>query len=479
MPELLHGLVRRRRLGLGVERVVFALVLQRILASGSDRAGAQGIPTVYARGCEAIRLPQDSRALRVLWPHKARIEQALSQKGLDLFARPLDLVFFDTTSLDFEGQGPEGLARLGHSQDHRPDHPQVILGVLMRRDGLPIACEVWPGNTADLTRLTFIATMLRQRFAIERVVVVCDRGMVSRKTLDALTAQGFQSIVGMKLRGLLEVWAEGLARAGRYQVVRENLPLKGVRVEDRRDVVCPNPEEAAKDRADREKILAALEQQLAQGGIQRLIPHRGDRRFLGVRAGRFELDTRRAHEHARYDGKSGLRTTTDPPAEEVALASKHRLWIERLFRELRPLLKTCPIYHHRVKDHVKGHLFGCFLAPLARGGPPEEDRGARPEGGVGRSPPRPLAAPGPHAPPGRPPVLAAHRAPPASPKWPSRPSASGCHPSRSSSTALASQQPCSGKNSGTARPSNQNLPMATVEDGSEHAQDGGAFQRAD
>lgn len=362
LPPLLHGLVRRRRLGFDFERVVFALVLQRILAPGSDRAGAKWIETVHARGFEALRLAHYYRALRVLWQHKATIEQALYQRGLDLFNQPLDLVFFDTTSLYFEGRGPEGLAKLGKSKDHRPDHPQVILGVVMRRDGLPIACEVWPGNTADVTRLTVIAEILRQRFALDRVVVVCDRGMVSKKTLTALTAHGFQYIVGMKMRGLLEVRRKVLARAGRYHVVRENLHVKEVRVDDRRYVVCFNPDEAAKDRQDREKILAALEKKLAGGGVKQLIPNRGYRRFLRVRAGQAVIDGRRVREDERYDGKYVLRTTTDLPAEEVALAYKNLLWIERLFRELKSLLETRPIYHHWVKDNVKGHIFGCFLA---------------------------------------------------------------------------------------------------------------------
>jgi hypothetical protein len=362
LPALLRRLVRRRRLAFAFERVVFALVLQRILAPGSDRAGMKWAETVHARGFESLRLPHYYRALRVLWEKKVPIEQALYEKGLDLFNQPLDLVFFDTTSLYFEGAGPEGLARRGKSKDHRPDHPQVILGILMRRDGLPIACEVWPGHTADVTRVTVIADLLRKRFAIQRVVVVCDRGMVLAKNLAALEALGFPSIVGVKMRGVREVRDEVLARAGRYQLVRENLQVKEVQVEDRRYVVCFNPEEAAKDRADREQILATLEKKLARGGVKRLIPNRGYRRFLKIRAGQCTIDQQRVAGDARYDGKYVLRTSTDLPADEVALAYKNLLWIERLFRDLKSLLETRPIYHHWVKDNVKGHIFACFLA---------------------------------------------------------------------------------------------------------------------
>jgi hypothetical protein len=362
IPDLMHRLVRSGRLGFDFERVVFALVLQRILAPGSDRAGAKWIHTVHARGFQDLKLPYYYRALRILWQKKAAIEQALYQRGLDLFNQPVDLVFFDTTSLYFEGKGPPGLAKLGKSKDHRPDHTQVVVGVLMRRDGLPIGCEVWPGNTADVTRLQGIAKLLRERFNIREVVVVCDRGMVSEENLQELEKVGFGYIVGTKMRGNKEVRSKVLSRAGRYQVVRENLSVKEVRVGDRRYVICYNPEEAAKDRSDREKILAMLKTKLASGGVKKLIPNRGYRRYLSVTGGRFEINERQVREEERFDGKYVLRTTTDLPTEDVALAYKNLLWIERLFRDLKSLLETRPIYHHWVKDNVKGHIFGCFLA---------------------------------------------------------------------------------------------------------------------
>src|SRR5262249_55765768 len=204
--------------------------------------------------------------------------------------------------------------------------------------------------------------LLRKRVAIQRVGVVGDRGMVSAKNLAALEALGVQSIVGVKMRGVREVRDEVLARAGRYPLVRENRQVKEVQLEDRRYIVCFNPEEAAKDRADREQILATLEKKLASGGVKRLIPNRGYRRFLKIRAGQCTIDQQRVEEDTRYDGKYVLRTTTDLPAEEVALAYKNLLWIERLFRDLKSLLETRPIYHHWLKDNAKGHIFACFLA---------------------------------------------------------------------------------------------------------------------
>jgi len=362
LPKLLRGLIQRGRLSFDFERAVFAIVLQRILAPGSDRAGSKWIETVFARGFDRLRLQHFYRALALLWRKKEAIEQALYRRELGLFNQKLDLVFFDTTTLYFEGKGPEGLAKLGKSKDYRFDHPQVVVGIVMRRDGRPIACEVWPGNTSDVTRLTVVADVLKKRFSIDRVVVVCDRGMVSAASLRALEERGFDYIVGMKMRGLLEVREDVLSRAGRYQVVRDNLHVKEVRIGDRRYVICLNPDEAHKDRADREKILAALHKKLADGGVKRLIPNRGFRRFLKITSGSYAIDEARVREEERYDGKYVLKTTTDLPAEEVALAYKNLLWIERLFRDLKSLLETRPIFHHWVKDNVKGHIFGAFLA---------------------------------------------------------------------------------------------------------------------
>jgi len=186
--------------------------------------------------------------------------------------------------------------------------------------------------------------------------------MVSEANLAALTQAGYQYIVGMKMRGLKEVRDEVLARAGRYQLVNERLQVKEVRVAERRYVVCYNPEEAAKDRHDRDAILATLEKKLAAGGIKKLLNNRGYKRFLKTTSGGATIDWRRAKDDARYDGKFVLRTTTTLPAAEVARAYKELTFIERLWRELKDVMRLRPIFHHKVKENVLGHIFACFLA---------------------------------------------------------------------------------------------------------------------
>ncbi len=362
LQALLREVARRRKLGFDFERMVFAPVLQRLCEPGSDLRGSKWIDTVHEPGFAPLQLRHFYRCLAPLWSAKARIERALYERGLDLFNQTLDLVFFDTTSTYFAGTSLDGWAKGGKSKDHRPDHLQLVVGVVMRKDGTPITCEIWPGNTADVTTLVPVVKGLQGRFQIQKVVIVCDRGMVSAANLAAITAAGYEYIVGMKRRRNVEVRDEVLARAGRYQEVAENLRVKEVWVEDRRYVICENPEEAAKDRADREAILEKLRQKLAAGGVKALIANRGYKRFLRVRGTAAEIDVQAIAAEARYDGRYILRTTTSLPAAEVALAYKQLCWIERLWRDLKDVMEVRPIFHHLKKDNVRGHIFVCFLA---------------------------------------------------------------------------------------------------------------------
>jgi hypothetical protein len=362
LDAFFKAIAARRRLGFDLERAVFALVLQRLLSPGSDLQGSKWIRTVEAEGFDKLQLPHFYKTLGVLWRSKEQVEQHLYRRGLDLFNQGVDLVFFDTTSTYFEGVSWEGWAKRGMSRDHRPDHLQLILGVVMRRDGVPISCEIWPGNTADVKTLTAILDAMKQRFRIRKVVLVCDRGMVSAANLKAVAAAGYQYIVGMRMRRNLEVREQVLRRAGRYREVKHNLHVKEVFVDERRYVVCCNPERAEKDRKDRAAILDKLTQKLSRGSVKGLIGNVGYRRFLKAYGAGVEIDQKRVQDDERYDGKYVLRTNTTLPAAEVAEAYRQLTWIERLWRELKDVMEVRPIYHHQKKDNVKGHIFAAFLA---------------------------------------------------------------------------------------------------------------------
>jgi hypothetical protein len=388
IEQLLDG----RRFEFDVERAVFLTVLHRLFTSGSDRAADKWKTDYQIEGCDSLQLhhlyramawlgeelPQDQQAGKTPFAPrctKDRIEEGVFDYRRDLFT-DLQLVFFDTTSISFEGEGGQDLGQRGFSKDHRPDLYQMVVGAVLDAQGRPICCERGPGNTTDVTTLTPVVDRLRSRFGIRRVCIVADRGMISQETLAALEQpeRGWQYILGARMRSQNEVKDEVLSRAGRYRVVHPKrvkgddpspLKVKKVWVGDRRYVVCLNDDEARKEAADREAIVAALREQL-RSGDKSLVGNKGYRRYLsGSDSPRFQIDEAKLAEEARSDGKWVLRTNTDLDSAEVALQYK-RLWmVERWFRSCKSLLQTRPI-SHRCDEAIRGHVFCSFLALVLR-----------------------------------------------------------------------------------------------------------------
>jgi Transposase DDE domain len=387
---VLEQLLAPRHFAFAVERAVFLTVLHRLLQPGSDRAADKWKHDYLLDGAADLDLHHLYRAMAWLGETlpaeqqrgstrlvplctKDRIEEGIFQRRRDLFTQ-LEVVFFDTTSIYFEGEGGEELGQYGHSKDHRPDLYQMIVGAVLDGDGRPICCAMWPGNTTDVKTLIPIVDDLYRRFGIVKVCIVADRGMISQETIDDLDQQGWPYILGARMRRCKEVREQVLNDRGRFRVVHPKsrdpkdpspLKVKDVRIEDRRYVVCVNEDEVKKDRADREAILAGLREQLQQGD-KSLVGNKGYRRYLKVEGpGHFAIDEAKIAEEARYDGTWVLRTSTDFPTAEVALQFK-RLWqVEQWFRSCKSLLETRPIYHQR-DETIRGHVFCSFLALLLR-----------------------------------------------------------------------------------------------------------------
>jgi transposase len=385
--QVLLALGGRRRFEFALERAVFLTVLHRLFAPGSDRAAEKWKDDYAIAGAEELALHQLYRAMAWLGEpldkstsasgyglrtRKDVIEEELFARRRDLFST-LDLVFFDTTSIYFEGEGGESLGQYGHSKDHRPDLKQMVVGVVLDRAGYPLCSEMWPGNTTDVKSLVPIVERLRGRFQVGEVCIVADRGMISAETMAQIQARGWRYILGVRMRRSQEANHGVLARAGRYEEVYPKsaepkapapLKVKEVWVEARRYVVCLNEEEAAKDRHDRDAIVAALRKALKHGD-KSLIGNRGYRRFVKASGERFAIDEEKIRQEARFDGKWVLTTNTELSARELALKYKQLWQVEAIFRTMKSELATRPIYH-KCDDTIRGHVFCSFLALVLR-----------------------------------------------------------------------------------------------------------------
>ncbi len=187
IEQLLNG----RRFECDVERAIFLTVLHRLFAPGSDRAADKWKTDYQIDGCEPLQLhhlyramawlgeelPQDQQKDKTPFAPrciKDRIEEEVFHHRRDLFT-DLQLVFFDTTSIYFEGEGGQDLGQRGFSKDHRPDLYQMVVGAVLDGQGRPICCELWPGNTTDVTTLIPVVDRLRSRFGVRRICIVADR----------------------------------------------------------------------------------------------------------------------------------------------------------------------------------------------------------------------------------------------------------------------------------------------------------------
>jgi transposase len=372
-----------------LERAVFLTVLHRLFSPGSDRAADKWRVDYRIDGVESLSLHHLYRTMAWLGESLPETEQAdkspfaprctkdvieerLFDRRRDLFTS-LDLVFFDTTSIYFEGEGGETLGQRGHTKDSRPDLNQMVVGIVLDSEGNPLLSEMWPGNTTDVKTLVPIVNRLQQRFGVVNVCIVTDRGMISQETMAALEERHWFYILGARLRSTTEVREEVLSRGGRYQLVYPKsaistdpspLKVKEVMIDARRYVVCINEDQATKDAADREAILAGLREKLTQGS-KALVGNKGFRKYLSKPAAGFVIDEEKVKAEARYDGKWVLRTNTDLPADVIALTYKQLWAVEDIFRTMKSTLETRPI-HHKRDETIRGHVFCSFLAIVLR-----------------------------------------------------------------------------------------------------------------
>jgi transposase len=419
---LLHGLWHRlgidtalrqllgpRRFTTDVERVLFALVANRAVDPCSKLAATEWAERdVAIPGLDGFSDDQAYRAMDLLVEAdaQAQVQEAVFFATANLLNLTVDVLLFDTTSTYFETDTPDlnedgslGFRRYGHSKDHRSDLPQIVIGLAVTPEGIPVRVWCWPGNTSDVTVLPEVRDAMRD-WKLGRVITVVDRGFSSNANLEHLRKGGGHWIAGERMRDKAGDAAEALSRQGRYTTVTEHLQVKEVRLDSTpgvRWVVCFNTAEAAKDKTTRDTAIERLETELARITDARaaaekalktaktakttarltaelaghtkaecaLRDHPTLSRWLRQTAsGRLVIDKAKVAAEAKLDGKY-LLSTSDPhlsPAQ-VALGYKNLLEAERGFRDLKSTLELRPVFH-RLEHRIRAHVLICWLALL-------------------------------------------------------------------------------------------------------------------
>ncbi|MCK4422950.1 MAG: IS1634 family transposase, partial [Candidatus Omnitrophica bacterium] len=214
-------------------------MLNRLLEPKSELVTHQWVNTVY--GLNKVEDPhQWYRSLDFLIDHKEKLEQDLFTKDMDLFNQTIDVVLMDTTSIVYWGDGGKAdkILDYGYSKQKRFDLKQVIVGIFMTKDGIPIGHEVYPGNTNDIKAFKEMIAAIKGRHSIRRVVIVCDRGMVSKENLNNLRKDGYEYVVGMRMRQLRKMDVGSVLETEDMCKVSDTLSAKEIEYEGRRLIVC-------------------------------------------------------------------------------------------------------------------------------------------------------------------------------------------------------------------------------------------------
>ena len=417
--EIMTAMLGRARRDAATERVLFALVANRALEPSSKLAAAHWA----GRKAHIDRLPAttDDACYRAMdWLHQVRgpLEKQVFSHVATALDLEVDLLFFDTTSTYFEvdaedepvlrgkdgspdpaagapagdggraaasdgdegtagpnGQEMAGFRVFGKSKDHRDDLPQIVIGMAVTRNGIPVRVWCWPGNTADSALIRQVKDDMRD-WTLAKIVWVADRGFTSKANRRYLRRGDHHYIIGEKLRSGSAEAAAALSRQGRYQEITGNLRVKEVKIsDDERFVICHNPEGAERDAAIRARLLTQLKEKIdgtdklsatRRAELRGVISTRpGLNRYLRVTpGGLLRIDAAAARAEENLDGKYLLRAS-DPKlsAADIALGYRQLLEVERGWRDLKQVIDLRPVYH-RLEQRIRAHVILCWLALL-------------------------------------------------------------------------------------------------------------------
>ena len=384
LSEKIGRRVRGRKVDFPVAEAALAMVLNRLVSPRSKLALTRWMQRVYLPQWEGIGLQVQHlyRALDLLEEASGEIEEELFHDQRNLFEPGLDMIFYDLTSTYFEGGGPEE-ARWGYSRDKRSDRPQILVGLLLNRDGLPLAHKVFPGNRQDAATVPEVLKGLRERFGLQRVIFVGDRGMVSGANLQALEGAGYEYIIGLRKRAGKQCW-EALQQVGEedWQQMDAGLRLASVDAgEGVRVIIC----HSAGREAEEGEILHSKLQRGGEG-LEKTAASKA-RGSKALRRAQAALTKAKASKYFELwledDGRLGfaereeviareremlgmylLQTDAEQlSAQEAVRAYKQLQEVEDAFKEMKDFLKLRPVYHYR-QGRVEAHVFVCVLAYL-------------------------------------------------------------------------------------------------------------------
>lgn len=377
--EILSKHIVQKNFQTPVGQAVFAMIANRCLAPKSKLAVTTWVgKQVYIPDLPEIDVQVLYRAMDFLLEYQEELEKEIYWSVADILNLEVDILFFDTTSTYFETDEETALKKRGYSKDKRKDLPQVVIGLAVTRDGIPVKHWVFPGNTQDMETIERVKSDLSD-WRLNRLIFVHDAGMSSEDNLRYLQRGGGHYIAGRKLKSGEKEAKAALSQRGPYTKINEKLFAKEIIVGEgekrKRLVLVKNLEEQQRHRTVRQEIIETVEEKVNVINNRRVRSHNKEVCELMSHAvygkyikelgdGRLKVDKTKAARESRYDGKFLIETSDDTlSVEDVVFGYKQLYDVEHAFRSLKTTLKLRPNYHSK-DDRIRCHIFLCFLALL-------------------------------------------------------------------------------------------------------------------
>jgi transposase len=395
LEEILGKAAATSKIEFDVAAAIFSMVLNRLLSPSSKLKVFEN-QSRYV-GVKNVDLQHFYRALDFLCDQKNLIEKAIFEKNRSLFNMKVDIVFYDVTTLYFESQRSNDLKDFGYSKDCKFNEVQIVLGLLVDREGRPVGYDVFPGNTFEGKTLETALIKLKKKFNIDKIIIVADRGMNSKFNLQSIRAAGYDYIVGCKLRKMPKNIKEQATDIASYntsfEMELDGNPSKKIMIKmktidyknhvkikevdkdvavnsanhkvilDEKIVLTWSSTRAEKDKSDRQRLIDKAISILAKPSS--LKEQRGAKRYIKQTSpGKISLRDDKIIEDMKWDGFYGISTSKLSMSDREILDAYKNLWrIEESFRVLKFSLRTRPIFHWNEK-RIAGHLMVCFLSFL-------------------------------------------------------------------------------------------------------------------
>jgi len=371
------------KISYSLSRTVFLMALQHLLEPRSKLSTYKEQQRYF--GMDEVSLHHMYRALDYLSEKKEEIETGLFQYNYIRTNKTVDVVFYDVTTIHFESVIADELRDFGFSKNCKFNEVQVVMGMIIDSEGLPVGYELFKGNTFDGKTMIGALTNIKKRFGINRVIIVADRGLNSKGNLNLIKEAGYGYIMATKVKGSSKDLQEKMLCDTDFTNITDkdgNLTLRYKAIEhenifkdenkalhrlQENIVVSYSPKRAKKDAADRERLIEKAKKLLENPELIKPSNKRGGKKYLDPTKPdktTYELAVDKIAQDAKFDGYYAIQTSEKSMTAPEIMAAYHTLWkIEESFRIMKSTLEVRPVFHWS-KKRVEGHFVVCFLAFL-------------------------------------------------------------------------------------------------------------------